>query len=102
MGMSYRAAMVPMMLTVVGRVLTPTSVTDTVGMGTLLTRVVTPKAWVSRMANKTTTPTTAIPIAIVTHRFRRPANEAALDWGYSLDALIARHPRHNFLCPVRN
>src|SRR6266851_2340562 len=99
MGMSYRAAMVPMMLTVVGRVLTPTSVTDTVGIGTLLATFFTPNAWVSRMASRTTTATMTVPIATATHRLRLPANGEAIDWGYSLDALITRHPRDNFLCP---
>jgi len=42
MGMSYRAAMVPMMLTVVGTLLTPTSVTDTVGIGTLVGNILHP------------------------------------------------------------
>src|SRR5258705_13657565 len=65
MGMSYRAAMVPMMLTVVGTVLTPASVTDTVGMGTLLATFFTPNAWVSRMANKTATAAIAIGTVIV-------------------------------------
>src|ERR1700722_5450668 len=99
MGMSYRAAIVPMMLTVVGRVLTPISVTVTVGMGTLLATTFTPNAWVSRMANRTTAATMTAPIAIATHRLRRPANGAAIDWGNSLDALITRYPRDNFLCP---
>jgi Sec-independent protein secretion pathway component TatC len=71
MGMSYRAAMVPMMLTVVGMVLTPTSVTDTVGMGTLSTGFFTAKAWVSRMANKTTTAAMTVPIAAASQKLRR-------------------------------
>src|SRR5258708_5948048 len=99
MGMSYRAAMVPMMLIVVGRLLTPTSVTDTVGIGTLLAIFFTPNAWVSRTASKTTTATMTAPIATATHRLRRPATEDAIDWGYSLDAFITRRPRDNFLCP---
>src|SRR5882724_3619477 len=99
MGMSYRAAMVPMMLTVVGTVLTPTSVTDTVGMGTLLAAFFTPNAWVSRIANKATTATMTAPIAIATHRLRRPENSEATACGNSLDAFMTRHPRDNFLCP---
>ncbi len=49
--------MVPMMLTVVGTVLTPTSVTDTVGMAFLLVTLFTPNACVSRTASRTTTAT---------------------------------------------
>src|SRR5258708_35504623 len=99
MGMSYRAAMVPMMLTVVGTGVTPISVTGPVGIGTLLATFFTANAWVSRMANKTTAATTTAPIATAAHRLRRAANGDAIDWGYSLDALITRHPRDNFLCP---
>src|ERR1700693_2826994 len=99
MGMSYRAAMVPMMLTVVGTLLTPTSVTDTVGMGTLLATFFTPNAWVSRIANRTTTPMMTVPIAIATHRLRRPETAEATVCGNSLDAFMTGHPRDNFLCP---
>src|ERR1700682_2128024 len=99
MGMSYRAAMVPMMLTVVGMLLTPTSVTDTVGMGTFLSTCFAVKAWVSRMANTTATATMTPPIAAASHRLRRPTNGVAIDCGYSLAAFMKRHPRDNFLCP---
>src|ERR1700733_13794438 len=98
MGMSYRAAMVPMMLTGGGMVLTPTSVTDTVGTGTLRT-LFTANAWVSRMANTTATVTMTAPIAAASHRWRRPPAGEAMDWGYSLEAFMTRHPRDNFLCP---
>src|SRR6202021_3509481 len=99
MGMSYRAAMVPMMLTVVGTVLTPTSVTDTVGMGILLATFFTPNAWVNRMANKTTTAMMTVPTAIATHKLRRPGDSETTVCGNSLDAFMSGHPRDNFFCP---
>ena len=51
MGMSYRAAMVPMISMVVGTVLTPTSVTDTVGMAAFLTFFFRATACVKRKAS---------------------------------------------------
>ena len=64
--------MVPVISMVVGTVLTPTRVTDTVGMPTRFTAFLGPKAWVRRTASTTST---ATPTTASSQRARRGVNQ---------------------------
>ena len=102
MGMSYRAPMVPMMLTVVGTLLMPISVTDTVGTGRLLTAGVTAKTLVRRTARN---PTKTMAATANTHTPARPVIQdprvarCSVEGMFSGVIFISLHPRDNFLCP---